>query len=201
MASSTLTIDPQHTALLVMDYQNSIVQRVPEGCRGPLTQRVAQAIATTRNAGATIGYVRVGLTPEEAKAVPSTNSLFAAMASSPAVAADSAATAIIDELAPQDGDITVRKTRVGSFSTTNLGVELARRSITTLVLAGISTSGVVLSTVRDGADRDYKIVVLGDGCADNDQPTHELLINSVFPQQADVINVAELPDIFATPHA
>ena len=59
------------------------------------------------------------------------------------------------------------KTRFGSFSTTNLAAHLHGRGIDTLIVAGISTGGVVLSTVRDAADRDYRLYVLSD-CA----PTH-----------------------------
>jgi nicotinamidase-related amidase len=53
-------------------------------------------------------------------------------------------TAIHDQLAPQPGDIEVRKTRVGAMSTTDLDQQLRDRGIITLVLAGISTNGVVL---------------------------------------------------------
>jgi nicotinamidase-related amidase len=60
------------------------------------------------------------------------------------------------------------------------------------VLAGISTSGVVLSTVRDAHDRDYRLIVLADLCADRDPEVHQVLIGKVFPKQAEVINAAEL---------
>jgi nicotinamidase-related amidase len=60
------------------------------------------------------------------------------------------------------------------------------------VLAGISTSGVVLSTVRDAHDRDYRLIVVADLCADRDPEVHELLTGKVFPGQAEVINAAEL---------
>ena len=53
----------------------------------------------------------------------------------------------------------VRKTRVGAFSTTDLDEQLRQRGVDTLLLAGISTSGVVLSTVRDAHDRDYRVFV------------------------------------------
>ncbi|MEV0739635.1 isochorismatase family protein [Streptomyces sp. NPDC050549] len=67
---------------------------------------------------------------------------------------------------PEDGDVVVRKIRHGSGSTTDLHQQLSDRGIDTLVLAGISTSGVVLSTVMDATDRDYRVLVLSDGVAD-----------------------------------
>jgi nicotinamidase-related amidase len=58
-----------------------------------------------------------------------------------------------------------------------------------LVLTGISTSGVVLSTVREAADKDLRLTVLSDCCADNDDEVHQVLMNKVFPRQAEVISL------------
>ena len=57
------------------------------------------------------------------------------------------------------------------------------------MLCGISTSGVVLSTVRDGADHDFRIVVLEDGCFDRDPEVHRVLTEKVFPRQAEVVSI------------
>ena len=97
-----------------------------------------------------------------------------------------------ERVAPQDGDISVRKVRVGAFSTTDLDAQLRERAIDTLILAGISTSGVVLSTVRDASDRDYRVLVLADATADREPDVHAFLTERIFPRQADVITVAEL---------
>lgn len=69
------------------------------------------------------------------------------------------------------------------------------RGIDTLILAGISTSGVVLSTVRDGSDRDYRILVLADATADRETDIHEFLIERILPRQAEVITVAQLAEL------
>jgi nicotinamidase-related amidase len=63
--------------------------------------------------------------------------------------------------------------------------------VTRLVLTGIATSGVVLSTLREAADRDYELTVLADGCADADDEVHRVLIEKVFPRQALVMTVEE----------
>jgi nicotinamidase-related amidase len=106
---------------------------------------------------------------------------------------ESPAAAIHDHVAPELGDIIVRKTRVGTFSTTDLETQPRDRNITTLILAGITTSGVVLSTVRDAHDRDYRVVVLADASADLHSDVHDFLIEKIFPSQAQVITIAELP--------
>ncbi len=178
-------LTPVSTALLVMDYQRAIVERLPDA--EERLMRMRDAIATARAAGLTIAYVRVALTREEAAAVPTANLRFSRAAASGSMDADSPATRIHPAIAPADGDLVVRKRRVGAMSTTDLDAQLRARGIDTLVLAGISTSGVVLSTLLEAADRDYRLYVVADGCADPDREVHRVLLERVFPRQATVV--------------
>ena len=66
-----------------------------------------------------------------------------------------------------------------------------RWDVTHLVLTGLATSGVVLSTLREAADLDYEITVLADACADHDDEVHRVLCEKVFPLQATVTTVEE----------
>jgi nicotinamidase-related amidase len=193
MSEDMAPVDVEHAVLLVMDFQPGIVERVADA--EALLDRVAGAIATARARGMAVGYVRVAFDDADYDAVPPTNKIFARLAEGRVNHVDSPATAVHARLAPEPGDIVVRKTRVGAFSTTDLDEQLRKRGISTVVLAGISTSGVVLSTVRDAADRDYRIIVLADGCADFDAEVHEVLLGKVFPRQADVVTVVELDDL------
>ncbi|WP_410674984.1 cysteine hydrolase [Amycolatopsis sp. cmx-4-68] len=186
-------LDPNRTALLVMDYQEGIVGQLPEP--GPLLDGVSTVLDDVRARGAHVGWVRVAFEDAEFAAIPETSVFapFAASAEHRAVMrADGPATQIHARLAPRPEDVQVRKIRVGAFSTTDLEQQLEKRGITTLVLAGISTSGVVLSTVREAMDRDYRIVVLRDACADRDRATHDFLTGTLFPRTAVVVDVAEL---------
>jgi nicotinamidase-related amidase len=183
-------INPRRAALLVMDYQNGIVGTI-QNCSA-LVATAKQAIDTARDRGVQVAYVHVAFTEAEFNAVPPNNKGFtAAKSSGRDFLADSPATAIDVRIARQDGDIVVRKIRVGAFSTTDLAEQLRARNIDTLILAGISTSGVVLSTVRDAADRDYRLFVLSDACADPQADVHALLMEKVFPRQADVITTQQ----------
>jgi nicotinamidase-related amidase len=101
----------------------------------------------------------------------------------------------VESLRPQRDEIVVRKTRFGSFSTTSLSPRLREGRIESLILAGITTSGVVLSTVRDAADQDFQVYVLADACADSNLQVHSLLIETVFPHQAYVISTAQLDQL------
>jgi nicotinamidase-related amidase len=84
--------------------------------------------------------------------------------------------------------VEVTKRRVSAFTGSDLEVVLRSREITTLVLTGIATSGVVLSTLREAADKDYELFVLSDCCADGDPEVHRVLLEKVFPRQAEVLD-------------
>lgn len=92
------------------------------------------------------------------------------------------------------GDIVLTKRRLGAFAGTELEALLRSRGVTKLVLAGISTSGVVLSTLRWASDLDYDVTVLSDCCGDRDEEVHSMLMAKVFPRQATVINSASWID-------
>jgi nicotinamidase-related amidase len=191
-------VDPKRTALLVMDYQAGILSSLTDA--DALLSRAAEAISIVRGHGGQIGYVRVAFDDADFEAAPATSGMAARMAErGRAFHADSPATAIHDQITPEPGDIVVRKTRVGAFSTTDLHEQLRDREIDTLILAGISTSGVVLSTVRDAYDRDYQVFVLSDASADPQSQVHEFLIQQIFPRQARVIAVADLGILLSAP--
>jgi nicotinamidase-related amidase len=189
MSTPTSALDPKRTALLVMDFQQGIVQRMPDA--EPLLERVHQAIADVRGHGGTIGYVRVAFTEEDWAAVPD-SAMFAQVAQNRLMHHEDPSTAIHDALAPEPDDIVVRKTRVGAMSTTDLDRQLRDRGIDTLVLAGLSTSGVVLSTLIEATDRDYKLYVLSDGTDDPDAEARDFLLGQVFQRRAEVIDTGTL---------
>ncbi|MEV5283574.1 cysteine hydrolase [Streptomyces sp. NPDC051994] len=197
--STAPVLDPVHTALLVMDYQPAILAALPDdGDRNALLGRVEGAIADVRANGGTIAYVRVGFTDADWDAIPAINKSFAPLAQHRVMHHADPVTAIHERLAPRDGDIIVRKLRYGGMSTTDLDQQLRERGITTLVVSGISTSGVVLSTVIDAADRDYQLYVLSDGVADPDTEVHNVLLHKVFPSRAHIIDTAELRGLLQT---
>jgi nicotinamidase-related amidase len=190
------TIDPSRTALLVMDMQNALVERFADGQR--LVAGCKEAIARARQKGVTIGYVRVAFADGELESAPETSAMAKRLlANAAAMDANHPGTQVHSELAPQDGDVAVRKTRVGPFSTTDLHDQLEARGIDTLILTGIATSGVVLSAVRDGFDRDYQLFVVSDLTSDPQPDVHEFLTTRIFPQQAQVIAASQLADLLA----
>ena len=189
------SVDPTHCALLVMDYQPVVLNSLPGAAE--LLEHTRQAVTAVRRHGGHIGYVRVAFQDEDYSAVPPANQAFAAVAAARYLSDASADTAIHHDVAPEPGDIVVRKTRVGAFSTTDLDAQLRGRGVQTLILAGVHTSGVVLSTVREAADRDYRLIVLEDCAADPDAEVHDVLLRKVLSRQATVTTAGNLAALFA----
>ena len=90
-------------------------------------------------------------------------------------------------VAPQSGEVVVTKVRASAFSGSDFEVILRSQAISHLVLCGIATSGVVLSTVLEAADKDYELTVLSDCCADADEDVQRVLITKIFPRYTEVI--------------
>jgi hypothetical protein len=85
----------------------------------------------------------------------------------------------------------VVKHRISPFVGTDLETLLRANGIDTLVLAGVHTGGVVLSTVRHAGDLDYRLVVVRDCCADPDGEVHAMLLDIVIAKQPAVVTTAE----------
>ena len=85
---------------------------------------------------------------------------------------------------------------MSAFAGTDLEMILRANGVDTLVLAGISTSGVVTSTVRHAADADYRLVIVEDACADRDAEVHRVLLEKVLARQATVVDVADVTTAF-----
>lgn len=176
-----------NSALLVMDVQRSIVGRF-DGDEGYLP-RLAGAISAARAAGIPVIYVVVGFRagyPE----VSSRNKSFSAIAGTGRFTSADPGAEVHPSVGPVADDVVVVKKRVSAFAGSDLDLVLRGLGVHSLVLTGIATSGVVLSTVRQAADLDYELTVLADACLDSDPEVHQVLTTKVFPRQATVTTTA-----------
>jgi nicotinamidase-related amidase len=190
-----LTLDPKTSALLVMDFQTAIVEgpavHGDAGDKGALLTRTASLIDSARRAGMKVIYVVVGFRPGYPEVSPR-NKSFSAVRDTGRFVEGAAGTEMHPAVAPIPGDVVVTKHRVSAFFGTDLDMVLRANGIETLVLTGIATSGVVLSTIRHAADADYRLVVVSDCCADPDPEVHRVLIEKVFARPATVTTVNAL---------
>ncbi len=169
------------SALLVMDIQPEIVSQVGDEVLEP----IGRAIAAARRHGVPIVFVKLGFRAGYPEISPA-NATFSALRERGAFAGKDSRLHPGLDVAPED--LVVDKKRVSAFAGSDLELLLRAREIRTLVLTGIATSGVVLSTLRAAADLDYRLVVLRDCCVDRDPEVHRVLLEKVFPRQAEVID-------------
>jgi len=184
------SLNPARTAVLIMDYQNDILGMLPDTVQASLLEKAGAILKAARDARVTVIYVVVRFRdgyPE----INLQNRLFSGIKESGLLREGTTGAEIHAKVAPQPGDIIVTKRRVGAFWSTDLETVLRARNISTLVLFGISTSGVVLSTVRAASDRDYRLAVISDACADRDEEVNRVLLDKVFPWQATVVFTRE----------
>ena len=184
-------IDPRSAALLVMDYQVDTLTRTMTAAQSAdVIACVPELIAAARDAGMMVIHVVVAFRPGHPEISPR-NLGFSALKANGMRVAGSEGAAIHPAASAREGEPIVVKHRVSPFVGTDLETLLRANGIDTLVLAGVHTSGVVLSTVRHAGDLDYRLVVVRDCCADPDAQLHALLLDIVFPKQAAVITTAE----------
>ena len=174
--------------LLVMDFQHGIVESIADPS---VLDAASRAVKGARVSGIPVMFVRVAFRPGYPEAAAS-NAAFGALAGrGDAMTQDHPATQVHAALEPRADEPVVVKRRVSAFSGSDLDVLLRAADAGTLVLAGIATSGVVLSTLRQAADLDYRLIVLSDACADRDPEVHRVLLEKVFPRQALVTETDE----------
>jgi nicotinamidase-related amidase len=193
--------DPRETALLAMDCQAGIVSvyaKPPEA----FVAKASGVVKAARASGVLVVHVQVVFRPGLPE-VSGRNKLFAAIKASQQHQQffQGSSGAIHPALGPEPSDVIVAKNRVSAFSGTDLDRLLRANGINHLVMFGISTSGVVLSTLLEAHDADYRITVISDCCADLDMPLHATLLERFFPTRGDVLTSEEFVSALPQPQA
>jgi nicotinamidase-related amidase len=182
-------VDPAHTALVVVDMQRDFC--IPGGAFDnlgidismypPMIPRLARLIEGARAAGVRIVYIQMTQLPNRAIESPAQIrfNLRMHLASIGEVepltytADGSEGQMVIDELAPQAGDLIVKKYRSSAFWGTNLDMLLRSNAIQSVVMTGCTTEGCVESTARDALFNDYYVVLAEDCVASDDRAQHD----------------------------
>lgn len=170
-----------------MDFQAGFLNLFDDAA--PVVDAAARALGAYRDAGRPVVHLRVAFAPG-APPVPEANRMFGQLfrgrmvEGGPDVAVPAA-------LRPHPGEPVVTRPRTGPFAGSALAPTLRGLGADGLVLAGVSTGGVVASTVCAAADEDLRLSVLADAVADPDPGLHRALLEGLFPQHATVVDVAD----------
>jgi nicotinamidase-related amidase len=168
------------SALIIGDVQVGIVDMLFPGASSVLAP-LASALQLARRRGTPVIYVRAALRSNHAE-VPARNPNISWMLNNGQLFQESSpTTAIHPGIAPVPGEAVIVKRRGSAFAGTDLEAILRAYGINEITLAGVATSGVVLHTLIDAADRDYAVTVLRDGCADPEPDIHDFLLDRIFP--------------------
>ena len=178
-----ITLDLERTALIVVDMQNGFCKKGGTldaiNLLNESTERVIRTdkkvIEACRAAGVRVIYLRMGYSPDLSNAGGTESPNYwkelalVSMRERPELAGKylvhgSWDWEIIDELKPQEGDITVDKNRYSGFSNTELNAVLRTLNIRNLIFVGIATNVCVESTLRDAYFNEYFPVLVDDAC-------------------------------------
>lgn len=186
-------LNQARTAVLCMDMQAAIVAIYTAGEEQQLIARSAEVLRWARECRMTVIHIQVGFRSGLPEVNPR-NALFGSIQSSPERRKlfEGEAGRIHSALGPAEEDIVITKHRISAFTGTDLEMILRAKEIDTLVMFGIATSGVVLSTLLDAVDADYRVVVVGDCCGDLDAEVHKVLVEKFFPRRGMVVTSADL---------
>ncbi len=181
-----LQLDPQKTALVLIDLQNAIVSM------NPVPHTAAQVVENSRKLaeafrahGAPVVYVCVDL-----------NDFMKLPVDQPHNRGDKPLPAAASEITPsagfQHGDILVTKRHWGAFAGTDLEQQLKSRGIDTVVLTGISTNAGVESTARQGTGLGFAFVLVEDACSSQNAEHHRFAFENTFPRLTRVRTTDEV---------
>ncbi|MGY2796082.1 nicotinamidase-related amidase [Ewingella americana] len=185
-----MKLDPKTTALVLIDLQKGILPFAggPHSAQQVLDNSTDLA-KRFRKLGAPVVMVRVGWSDTFAEALKQE-------VDRPSPAPEGGLPAVWWEFPEQlevtDNDIQVVKRQWGAFYGTDLELQLRRRGITTIVLAGISTNVGVESTARNAWEQGFSLVIAEDACSAHDNDNHQSSVKNIFPRISRVRSTAEI---------
>ena len=182
-----ITFQRGHTSILIADFYADIMDTLPHATGRGVVQKASALQSVARDAGVMLCYCATVFRPGYPE-IGERNKTFRQRKASGQSAITNPVDVIHPGVRPRDGEVVVGKHRVNALYGTGLDVALRANDIRDLVILGYATSGVVLSTVRYGADLDYNLYVVEDCCSDSDAEVHDFLINRILPRQADIVN-------------
>ncbi|WP_025885384.1 hydrolase [Asaia prunellae] len=183
-----IALDPKTTALVLIDLQKGILNMpvVPHSSKDVLDRGMMLA-RQARDAGMPVVLVHVGFAPDFADVPP--QNVDAPLSHASPLPAD------WSDLAPglrQEGDLVVLKHQWGAFTGTDLDLQLRRRGIRTVIMAGIATNFGVESTLRHGWELGYDFVIPEDGCTSLDKDLHDMAFSRLFPRLCRVTQTDQI---------
>lgn len=187
---SPVRLSAKKTALVIMHYQDDVISAFKSyGSLAYLT-RMARLADSARRAGVPVYLVKISFSGDYREISPN-NASGLMIKKLGFFTSDN-----IPATLYREGDTVVVGHRISAFEGTSLDILLRSRGIDTLVMAGIQTTGVVLSSVSSASDLDYRILLLEDGCLEPDKAVHDGLMRTAFATRTTVTTTAAVDAAF-----
>jgi nicotinamidase-related amidase len=101
-------------------------------------------------------------------------------------------TELLPELGQQPSDIVVTKRSWGAFATTDLDAHFRAKSVTQVVVAGVSTSVGVETTARQAYEQGFNVTLALDAMTDGSIEAHEHSVRNIFPRLGETGTTREI---------
>nr|WP_231942280.1 isochorismatase family cysteine hydrolase [Cupriavidus taiwanensis] len=178
-------IVPAQTALVVMHYQTDILALFPS-VAPTLLANTRKLCDAARSQGVSVYFAKIHFSPGYPEVSPLNRNgqgikrlgLFVDDQVSP-------------ELGRRDSEPLIVAHRASVFFGTDLQVRLSAQGIDTLLMVGIASTGVVLSSVAYASDADFRLFTVKDCCYDPDQVVHDHLFATAFDSRSTVLSLAD----------
>ena len=190
MTSATPAVDPAHTALVLIEYQNDFttdggslhgaVSSVMDSTG--MLKNTVDLVGRARDAGATIVHTPISFAAGYGEISSQPYGILAGVVDSNSFVQGSWGAEITEEMTPADGDIVIEGKRgLDAFASTNLDFILRSKGITTVVLAGFLTNCCVESTMRSAYEKGFEVITLTDAVGPTSQAEHDNALAYDFP--------------------
>jgi nicotinamidase-related amidase len=172
-----LNINPEKTAVVVIDLQNGITAMKTEPYSAEkVIENTVRLLDAVRKKGMTVFLVNVGPSPDMKDALhPLAEITFTRPY-------DASWCELVPQLNVQSSDILITKHQWGAFYDTGLDLQLRRRGIDTIILCGIATNIGVESTARYAYERGYNQIFVEDALSARSAEEHEYPLKYIFPR-------------------
>ena len=185
-----ITID-QRPALVLIDLQKGILALPTLLGQDDLKNRARRLAAAFRATALAVVRVKVAFSADGGDLPPRRAPV---PVPGPESAPPAAYSEFPDDFPPHPGDIILVKRHWGAFTGTELDLQLRRRGVTQIVLAGISTSIGVESTARSAWENSYNLIFAEDAITDVDAASHTHAFTKIFPHLGEIATTQQIID-------
>lgn len=184
-------------ALIVIDFINDLTHPDGKLAKGlehlranHVIEHTNHAIAHARRHQWLLIFVRVGFSDSYTECSPH-SPIFGQLPTTGALKLNTWGTRFLDDLDVRQDDLIITKHRINPFYGTELDLILRANNVQNLYVSGFSTDMAVQSTVREGHDRDYYLVVLADACSAHTEYNHQASL-TLMNRLANIISTSQL---------